>query len=371
MSQLKYLKVKDYLLELSSNPESSVSLPSVRALMKKFNVSLSTVNKALSILENDGIIQRRQGQGIVSVCKSRSVPTLEEGAHEQVLVLAYVDYPSQQIWNIIYYIRHFALKANLQVLEFKLQQSTKMQTLVDFLENCQGACGVVMDVGSVKLSMPDLKSLSSLEMPVAVIDSMFFYEQLPKNIHVFAPDPDYGARLTTSFLYQKGHRRIGYIRNEPHGDYSELYQKSLIKSLKEYGIDFSRRDIFASAIRVWDNSLTAAHEQTLKNIEQIKDLDYTALIYKSSPGAIAGMRVLQDHSLRVPDDIGIISEGEHTFFPYLTPALTTTSADYESMCRSAVDYATGILRPRQNHTLLSLSLNERESVGECTAVATK
>lgn len=66
MPPLKYLKVKSYLEAVAVKPESAMRMPTVRELMNQFNVSLATVNRALSELENDGVIVRRQGSGIVA-----------------------------------------------------------------------------------------------------------------------------------------------------------------------------------------------------------------------------------------------------------------------------------------------------------------
>lgn len=60
MPPLKYLKVKSYLEAVAVKPKSAMRMPTVRELMNQFNVSLATVNRALSELENDGVIVRRQ-----------------------------------------------------------------------------------------------------------------------------------------------------------------------------------------------------------------------------------------------------------------------------------------------------------------------
>ncbi len=362
MAQLKYIKVKDYLLKLASQPESANNLPSVRALMKKFNVSLATVNKALSILENDGIIQRKQGQGIMSVTAPRAVTVLEKEKGQKTIVLAYVDYPTKQIWDMTYCVWHFAMQDKIRIIEFKLHQHTKLQALIDFVAETPDCQGLLMNVGAVKISDAELKGFGELDIPVAIVDSMYFYKTLSDNIRIFSPDPTYSARVMAKHLYNKGHRKIGYIRNEPHGDYSEQFQKNLLSFLAEYGTDFSKDNIYASAIRSWEDSLSAAYSQTLNNIEEIKAKGYTALIYKSSPGAVAGIKVLCEHGIRIPQEISIISEGDDQLYQYLWPGLTTVTADYQAMYKSAVDYLCGILTPQNPHTLFPLILTERESV---------
>ena len=64
MPPLKYLKVKSYLEAVAVKPESAMRMPTVRELMNQFNVSLATVNRALSELQNDGVIVRRMTDSV-------------------------------------------------------------------------------------------------------------------------------------------------------------------------------------------------------------------------------------------------------------------------------------------------------------------
>lgn len=61
MAQLKYEQIKSYLQAEAVKPESATRMPTVRELMRRFNVSLVTVNRALSELEHAKVIVRRQG----------------------------------------------------------------------------------------------------------------------------------------------------------------------------------------------------------------------------------------------------------------------------------------------------------------------
>ena len=103
MPPMKYLKVKSYLEEVAVRPESQMRMPTVRELMSRFNVSLATVNRALAELENDGVIVRRQGSGIVAAGTERTVgqlvakDTVNAGAGQ--ILFAYNDYPDENNWQ--------------------------------------------------------------------------------------------------------------------------------------------------------------------------------------------------------------------------------------------------------------------------------
>ena len=109
MPPLKYLKVKSYLEAVAVKPESAMRMPTVRELMNQFNVSLATVNRALSELENDGVIVRRQGSGIVAAGKHRTVARLQgKAAGVRNLLFAYNDYPDESTWKMVHTIAHYS-----------------------------------------------------------------------------------------------------------------------------------------------------------------------------------------------------------------------------------------------------------------------
>ncbi len=75
-STSKSERVFDHLVRLIENSEPNTRLPSVRGLMTRFGVSQATVTAAISRLERQGALDRRQGSGIYSSSAARTRPTL-------------------------------------------------------------------------------------------------------------------------------------------------------------------------------------------------------------------------------------------------------------------------------------------------------
>ncbi|WP_294477067.1 substrate-binding domain-containing protein [uncultured Victivallis sp.] len=373
MPPLKYLKVKSYLEEVAVRPESRRRMPTVRELMSQFNVSLATVNRALSELENDGVIVRRQGSGIVAAGTERTVGRLEKdvaNAGSGQILFAYNDYPDESTWRMVHTITQYTRLNKCNIQDCKIYPDTSTEALIRFAKSCPECAGLILLVGADRMDADRLEALGRLPMTVVIVDSMYFYANfLPDNVYVLSPDAVDCAEEIVELLVRNGHRRIGYIRNEPRTEYTDLFQKSLAAALKRANVEFGPDRIFSSQIRSWENSLDAAVQLTRNSLDEIKALGLTALIYKSAGGALVSLRVLKQAGLRVPEEISVIGEGERSLYRYLSPQLTVSSPDYGKLGCAAVDIILGKLRPQNHNLFFPHTLIERESVRDLNFVA--
>jgi len=372
MPPLKYLKVKSYLELMAVRPESATRMPTVRELMGQFNVSLATVNRALSELENDGVIVRRQGSGIVAAGRNRMVNRLGETTKKgtQNIVFAYNDYPEETTWRTVHSIALYSRMNKCNMLDCKIYPDTSTESLIDFIKAQPDCAGVILRIGSDQMDTERLEALGRLPVTVVVLDSMYFYPNfLPDNVYVLSPDAADCAEKTAEVLLRRGHRRIGFIRNEPRSEYTDLYQKTLIAAFRRAGIEFGPDRIFSSTIRSWENSLDAAVQMTRNNLDAIRRLGLTALIYKSAPGALVSLKLLKEAGLRVPEDISVTGEGERSLYRYLSPQLTVVTMDYDKFSCLAVDIALGKVKPENRNVFFPQNLIERESIYDLTKSA--
>ncbi len=364
MAPLKYWKIKEYLEGVAVRPESAVRMPTVRELMAQFNVSLATVNRALSELENDGVIIRRQGSGIVAAGNARAVKRLDSNAENggKTLFFAHNDYPDEATWRMVHAVFTHARNRKCNVIDFKIYQDTPTEAILEQIKTLPECGGALFLVGSDRMDRERIDALGNLRCQVSVVDSMYFYENLPKNFHTLSPDPASAAELTIAELTRNGHRRIGYIRNEPRSEYTDAFQKALLQTARRAGLEFGPEQIFSSTIRSWENSLDAAVQLTLTHLETIRSQKLTALIYKSSGGALVAVKALAEAGLRVPDDLSLIGEGDRSLYRHLLPGLTVEEMDYQSMACTAVDILLGLHRPKAQNLFFPHRLIIRDSV---------
>lgn len=338
---LKYEAVIEYLQEEAVKPESRIKMPTVRELMRHFNVSLATVNRALQQLERDGTIIRRQGYGIISARTYGEVVRLDEAScsAKRTIVLAAIDYPSETVWNLTYMVEQYVRQAGCRIVNCKIHQETTPAEIIDFSRSQPDCSALLLLLPPDRLSAEVIKCFCVLPYPVILLNSLSDYQETPPNFHVFSPDPESGAEQIVAYLLRQGHRRIGYVRNEPLCDYNERHLKTISCRLKQAGCVFDSSHIFSAAIRSWEDSMLAARQITRNNLAVIRELGLTALVYTSSPGAYAAIPVLREGGFRVPEEISLIGEGDGRYFQYASPALTVTEPDYRLNCRRAVELA--------------------------------
>lgn len=91
---LKHVKLRRALSEALGDLDPGDALPPIRTLMRRYGVSLATVNRALSELESEGRVVRRRGSGVYPVAPGRSsddsvgivVPGLESPYYQRILI---------------------------------------------------------------------------------------------------------------------------------------------------------------------------------------------------------------------------------------------------------------------------------------------
>jgi DNA-binding LacI/PurR family transcriptional regulator len=343
-------------------------MPSVRELMKRFSVSIATVSHALSLLDHEGTITRRQGARITAARPAHRVSHLAAGADEtRPLLFAYCDYPSQRIWENVQIATRHAARLGAQVIEYKLHPDTPFGAAVDLARQYPHAAGMMLMTGADPVDGETLERFGELPMPIAMIDWFQTGEPKPANMRSFSPDPAVTARLALNTLYERGHRRIAYIRNEPRSDYYDCYQQTLLGAAKELKLNFTNDNIFSAAIRAWENSCDAAIKQTLAHLDDIRRRKITALIFSSTHGAIAALKTLNDNGLSVPEQISVISDREYPLAEYLPVAPTYVTTDYAKLCRAAVDYALGKKTPAAPHVFIPVRVVIRDSVADLNA----
>ena len=371
MAQLKYEQIKNYLEAEAVKPESARRMPTVRELMRRFNVSLATVNRALAELEREEVIVRRQGAGIVAARTNRTVERLNAAPENggKCLAFAYNDYPDENIWNTTHMIAQYARQHGYNLLDCKIYPDTSTEAILSLVQSRPDCAGLILLLGADRMDRERLEAFGRLPMRVVAADSMFFYTDFqPDNFYVLSPDGRDCSEKMAEVLVRRGHRRIGYIRNEPLSEYTDLHQKSFGQALKKRGVEFGPEHIFSTTIRSWENAFDAAVVQTRHHIDRIRELGLTALAYKSSGGALVSCKVLKELGLNVPEDISVIGEGERSLYRYLTPGLTVVTPDYQAMSRAAVEIALGLSTPESHNVFFPHCLIERESVRDLNQI---
>lgn len=161
-------------------------------------------------------------------------------------------------------------------------------------------------------------------------------------------------------LIELGHRRIAaVVPSCSDRSISELRYNGYLAALREHGIDFDSRLLVETGGCF---GMAETYDGARRLVES--EADFTALFALSDTTAIAAMKALEDHGVRIPEDVSVIGIDGLSVSEYVSPTLTTMIQPAEEMgwesVRILLDMLEGREKPR--HLLLPARLRQGASV---------
>ena len=143
------------------------------------------------------------------------------------------------------------------------------------------------------------------------------------------------------YLTANGHDRIALIGVNPHSTVDMLKKDRFAEYLRMKG-DETARSVYYN-----NGSIEGCLTDFLSNHD-----DYNAVICVNDVSALALLRRLKEHNLRVPEDLYVISCGFSTMLAeHAAPTLTTVAADQNEIGAQAVQAYTSLMKNPANITL--------------------
>ncbi len=198
------------------------------------------------------------------------------------------------------------------------------------------------------------KLISNINIPVVAVDHMF--EDYDVDSVVM---DNYGGIFTAvKYLYDLGHREIGYI--DSNIQFSNFNQRRLgyFRALDKLNLTYK-----TSYIKIVAPNLEGAYNTMLTQLEKNQPLP-TAFIAANDTIAIGTIKALKEKDINVPEEISIIGFDDIPFGKILDKPLTTMQVDKEQIGYLAVSVLHNkINKVSQGHikTLTRTNLIERES----------
>lgn len=182
-----------------------------------------------------------------------------------------------------------------------------------------------------------------------------FVDRGPQNLvaDAFTDDDEGGAFAATTYLIEKGHRRIAYLGRDPELVTEAARRRGYARALSEYGIPYDHRLVIE---HISDRNSAALAVESLVALPDPPTAIFSANARTSMPLTAA----LRGHQLAV------IGFGDFPMADLLTPSLTIIDQNPARMGRLAAERIYDrIASPSTNFTLrtvLDVTLVERESV---------
>lgn len=204
-----------------------------------------------------------------------------------------------------------------------------------------------------------LQNLKELKIPVSYLNRYYRNE----DVATISIDNIESTAAMVEYLFNKGHRNIGYLGIEK--DFEITVERFKQRGYKEAIKKFALKE---RILELSENSDEAFLDIESKLIESIKNEGITAIMAYSDEAAIKIMNLLKDNEIRVPEDVSVTGVGDIKMSEQYRPKLTTLKEplyDYGAVSiRSIIKAIKGEEKMSQETVLLPFYIIERESVKE-------
>lgn len=182
-------------------------------------------------------------------------------------------------------------------------------------------------------------------------------------------DDEHEGFCATEYLIQMGHRRIGFLYNNP----AEVTTPNALRyygyqhALKKYGIPFDQNLVALYPSSYHSNGFNLGFQLMKQLYAQNRDM--TAVFAFSDVLAIGAMKAVYSIGLRVPDDISVIGFDGIEMAEYYQPSLDTMYQPASEMALSSIDALLDMMQGgKTKHIIYNCMLLKR---GSCRSIAAK
>jgi LacI family transcriptional regulator len=145
-------------------------------------------------------------------------------------------------------------------------------------------------------------------------------------------DQDRAALLALKHLYDLGHRRIAFMKGQPHALDSESRWEGILAMAQRVGLTIDKELCVYLQANSWSPELGYPIVRDLLH----RTRNFTAIFCFNDIAAIGAVRAICDAGLRCPEDISVIGFDDISSAAYMTPRLTTVRQPLRRMGEIAV-----------------------------------
>ena len=324
----KFYRFKEFIKEniiFKSKPHTKIL--SEKELAKKYNINITTVNKAISILVEEGYLYRIGGKGtyVAEYKKLKKmdligvvVPDVKEGIC------------AQYVKGIIDYIK---IKDKYNVVLYDDENDYEKQyNYINRLLN-----GKVH--GLIIVPLPNNKNDSSLIKDIIKKNvKLVFLDRYTAefNTNYVVSDNLKGMYELTKYLIEWGHRRIGFIL-------TSLKNKTVIERLEGYKLAFKDSGVKIDENLIVESEYFDSKAGKVESEKLIKNFKVTAIIGVNDLVSLGVVNKCSELGIKIPDELSIGSYDDLDFAEYLPVPLTTVHQPGYEMGKKAAEIIVGLI----------------------------
>ncbi|MDD2978417.1 MAG: GntR family transcriptional regulator [Hespellia sp.] len=296
--QLKYEEIVRWMKKKIDGKEllAGQKIPSENELASIFSVSRQTVRHAISVIEDEGLVERRRGSGTY-VRGMKRKDHFDKKTMRVAIVTTYVD---EYIFpTMLKELERKFSKANYTIQIAFTHNTVEKERII--LKNFLGRKvidGIIAEPVKSGLPNPNLKLYEELEakgIPIIFLNT--FYLQLPM-MHVCMDDKRAG-QMATEHLLQCGHTRIAGIFKSDDGQGHRRYA-GYMEALMERGIKIREDRI------TWIDTLDAKHMGEYAGPILNRLTNCTACVCYNDEIAVKLVGICKEAGIKIPEDLSIV-----------------------------------------------------------------
>lgn len=314
-----YEKVKEEISDRIMNGRvgEDGDIGSERELAAELGVSRITIRKALSDLQESGLVQSVPGKGTFACIKKKGV------VHHMISLISHYDvYTDAFCAEVLSGIQQEAHRLGFHVVSGRLGDDQHSKEMAERLIEKPATDGYIL-FGRMPESV--IRSVQAQNRSVVMVDHCLSDESLPAVVS----DNVAGAYDITQYLLEAGHKKIVFLTS------SELGMDSTSFARRQTGWEtaMAGAGIAPTPELVWDWNYERWPDGA-DVIKKLKSIKPTAIFCSNDYCAVHLMKLLDEIKWAVPGDISVVGFDETPLARFAS--LTTVSVPKKEMGSIAV-----------------------------------
>ena len=290
---------------------------SARQLVDRYGVSRRVVNSAIRELSERGLLEVRPKSGVF----------VKRTSMLRTIVYLYPDWPGDSAKYLGESLKT-AFERFRGTYLFSPCPYSSFSDVCGLLSGCT-ADAVIFGVPGKPLSHTEVEFINHLPMPVICLER----QMADVSMHSTCGNSEYGTLLVVNYLMKRGHRRLGMLPCEPFSGEISIRYNSFLSYARLLGCTV---EIVPCRNRPWDYAVEKAYEAMMRYLDRNLP-DFTALFVISDDSCKGVLRALNEHGIRVPDDLSVIGYGYSREPLYMSPPVTTVACSPKESANSLVE----------------------------------
>lgn len=212
----------------------------------------------------------------------------------------------------------------LMITKIRMDDSAKCLEQIQKIRS-EKCAGIILL--ATELPMEDIKSFDGCSSPLLILDNCSPH----LSVNTVAIHNNEAGYQAAKMLIDAGHRHIGYIGSHPTFNNMEERREGFLTCLTENGLALNRDEelYLTPTIEGAFADMDAILKQGMRSLP-------TAFFAANDIIAIGAMRAMQQHGIKLPDEVSMIGMDDLSLCKLVTPELSSIHVPRDSMGRAAV-----------------------------------